>query len=219
MSFKYVCFISYAHSPGERATGKTTMMQDFVDELKRALVDEFEPLFEEDQVYMDREQLAGGAHFNEALAHALCQSFCMVVVYVPRYENRTFCLQEFRGMELLEQQRMRLTGQARPGDYGMIIPVVLRGVDDLPNAITERIHYLDFSQYTTATPNIRNNSQYVDQIKRVAKEIRKLHTLFNDLDPCQGCDQFTLPDADRIQPLRATGKPAASAFPGRPGTV
>ena len=164
MAFKYICFISYAHSPGERATGATTMMQEFVDELKRALVDELDPIFEE-EVYIDRDRIAGGAHFNEALAQALCRSFCMIVVYVPKYEKRKFCLREYRGMELLEKKRMKLAG-ANSGEYGMIIPIVLRGGDNLPDDIKKRIHYLDFSKYTTASANIRNNSEYVEQIGR-----------------------------------------------------
>ena len=79
MTFRYICFISYVHS-------KSTMLREFVAELKQALVDELDPIFDED-VYIDKEGLQPGDHFNEELAKAICQSFCMVVVYVPKYES------------------------------------------------------------------------------------------------------------------------------------
>ena len=211
MPFKYVCFISYPHS-------KSTMMKDFVDELKQALVDELDPIFDE-EVYIDKERLAGGDHFNQALAEALCQSFCLVVVYVPKYEKHTFCLQEYRAMEILEGERMKIAGQTKPGKYGMIIPIVLRGAEDVPEDIKKCIHYLDFSRYTTASANIRKNEEYVAQIGRLAKKIREMHQLFEELDPCKGCSDFSLPEASKVAPLRPAGKSTAAPFPGSQGAV
>lgn len=211
MAFKYVCFISYPHS-------KSTMMKEFVDELKQALIDELDPIFDE-EVYIDKERLAGGDHFNEALAQALCQSFCMVVVYVPKYEKHSYCLQEYRAMELLEGKRMELAGKSRPTKYGMIVPIVLRGVEDVPEDIKKSIHYLDFSKYTTASANIRKNEEYVAQIGMLAKNIRELYRLFEKLDPCKECDEFALPDANSIKPLRAAGNSPTNPFPGREGVV
>jgi len=212
VAFKYVCFISYPHSTSE----KTTMMKEFVDELKQALVDELEPIFAQ-EVYIDKERLAGGDHFNETLARALCQSFCMVVVYVPKYEKHTFCLQEYRAMELLEEKRMELAGKQKPDKYGMIIPIVLRGAEDVPEDIKKSVHYLDFSKYTTASANIRKNEEYVLQIRRLANKLSELHQLFENLDPCKDCEDFTLPDANDVQPLRPSGKPPTSPFPGSQG--
>jgi len=210
MLFKYACFISYVHSKSD----KPSMMKEFVDELKLALLDELETIFEED-LFIDQDVLTGGTHFNEALALALCQSFFMVVVYVPKYENHPFCLKEFRAMELLERKRLQIAG--RTGQYGMIVPIVLRGVEDLPDDIKSRIHYLDFSKYTTASSDIRKNPQYVEQIKQLAKEMGHLYRAFKHLDPCKDCDQFKLPDDAAITPFRAAGKSPPSPFPGAEG--
>jgi TIR domain len=206
MTFKYICFISYPHST-------SSMMKEFVDELKRALVDELDPIFDE-EVYIDKERLAGGDHFNEALARAICKSFCMVVIYVPKYEKHPFCLQEYRAMEILEEKRMKLAGNPGVAQRGMIIPIVLRGVEDLPDDIKKRIHYLDFSRYTTASAKIRRNKEYVGRIGELARKISELYRLFEHLDPCKDCDDFSLPDVNVLKPFRSADKSLANPFPG-----
>lgn len=190
-------------------------MKDFVDELKQALVDEFDTMFDE-EVYIDKERLVGGAHFNEALARALCESFCMIVVYVPKYATHPFCLREYRAMEMLEEKRMDLAGKSKFDDKGMIIPIVLRGVEDLPEDIRKRVHYLDFSKYTTASANIRKNEEYVSQIKSVAAKMHELYRALGNVEPCKDCDSFALPDD--VKPFRQSGLPSANPYPGSEGS-
>jgi hypothetical protein len=206
MAFKYVCFISYPHP-------KSSQMKEFVDELKEALKNAFDPYFDQ-ELYIDT-RLAGGDHFNQELAQALCRSFCMIVIYVPRYEKHPFCLQEFRAMEILEKKRMELAGTPFAPHRGMIIPIVFRGEkEELPEDIKNQLHYLDFSEYTTATPNIRGNLKYVQEIEKVARKIYELHRLFENIDPCRACDEFILPDVTQIQPLSPSGKLTPPPFPG-----
>jgi len=206
MPFKHVCFISYPHS-------KSEMMNDFINELKRALVDEMEPRFDED-VYIDKEALGGGDHFNEALANAICHSLCMVAVYVPKYETHPFCLREYRAMEILEQKRLKLIDKSKLGNKGMIIPIILRGGEDLPEEISRRIHYLDFSKYTTASVNIRKNEEYVSQIKKVAESMHEIYKALKNIDPCADCEGFSLPEVGKVKPLRSSGALTANPYPG-----
>lgn len=210
MTFKHACFISYPHSKSERPTE----MEQFVHELKELLENQFAPFLDED-VVIDKELLAGGDRFNETLPQAICKSLCMVVVYAPIYEKRTFCLQEYRAMEDLEIKRLKLAEKSKPGECGMIIPIIYRGAkDDLPADIKNNIHYLDFSEYTLASPKIGKNREYVAHIRRLAEKIHKLHRLFENLEPCKDCDEFALPDANNVQPFRSSGNPKANPFPG-----
>ena len=205
MPFKYACFISYPGTQGQ-------MMKAFIDELKQALRDCIDPYLDE-QVYIDKEQLAGGDHFNEALAEAICQSLCMVVVYVPKYERHEYCRREYRAMELLEQQRAAICGRERLGNRGMIIPIILRGDGDLPDRIKKHVHYCNFTKYTTASQNIRNNVDCVAQLEAVAQNVYELYQAFEGLEVCNDCNTFALPSPADAPPWRPA--PPISPLPGR----
>lgn len=95
MPFKYACFISYPH-------GQYELMKSFIEQLKKALNNYLEPLLDE-EVYIDVDRLEPGYHYNEALAKAICQSICMIVVYSPKYERHSYCLREYQAMECMLQ--------------------------------------------------------------------------------------------------------------------
>jgi hypothetical protein len=204
MAFPHACFISYCHSQGH-------LMLRFIDELKEQLKSSLEPYFD-DCVYIDEERLKPGFQFNEALGKALCQSACMIVVYVPKYDQHTYCVREFRAMELLEERRKNLLAGRLPNEFGMIIPIVLRpGVAGVPDKIRNRLQYSDFSRYTTATPTISSNPQYVEKIEEIAEYIQRVSIAFGDLDPCQGCDDFLIPPLE----AGAARPPQTPPFPGQ----
>ncbi len=118
--FKYACFISYSH-------GEEALVKNFIDQFKAALKAYLEPWMDE-EVFVDVDRLKAGFKYNEALAEAICQSVCMIVVYSPVYERRPYCGREYEAMERLEKQRLaHLAGAAGAGFNGLIIPVVLRG--------------------------------------------------------------------------------------------
>ena len=96
--FKYACFISYSH-------GEQELVKGFIDQFKAALKAYLEPWMEE-EVYVDVDRLKAGFKYNEALAKAICQSVCMVVVYSPVYERRSYCGREYEAMERLEIRRL-----------------------------------------------------------------------------------------------------------------
>jgi hypothetical protein len=63
----------------------------------------------------------------------------MIVVFTPTYfsESNPHCAREFRAMEQIETKRMSHLGAKRDG-HGLIIPVVLRGADQLPVQLQHR---------------------------------------------------------------------------------
>ncbi len=171
-------------------------MAPFIEELKKALDCYLDPYFDE-TVYIDQERLKPGYRFNEALAKALCESLCMVVVYVPKYEKHGYCLREFAAMEYLEDKRRKAMGSSTNPERGMIIPVILRGDwATLPDKIKSKRHCADFSKYTTVTPKFLTNHEYVDKIQQIVQAICELHQdiASTGVDVWTGCDEFRLPD-------------------------
>src|SRR5262245_6762046 len=130
MPFQYSCFISYCH-------GQHDLVRAFLDQFKAALKNELDTLLDE-EIYVDEERLKPGYKYNEALAQAICQSACMVVIYSPRYERHDYCIREFRGMVRLEESRSKLLKailKEKAAGVGCIIPIILRGADAIPDWI------------------------------------------------------------------------------------
>jgi TIR domain len=196
MPLLYPCFISYCHGEGK-------LMRRFIDDLTDALMAYLEPYFDE-RVYIDEKRLQAGYLYNEALATALCQSVCMVVVYVPKYERHNYCLREYAAMERIETQRKAMIGSRELREKGMIIPIVLRGSDAVPKKIRDRLQFLDFSKYTTASPTISRNKKYADQIDEVARYIYNMYKELKDQDVCSGCNDFVLPAETDLQPWQTS---------------
>ncbi|HEY0372429.1 MAG TPA: toll/interleukin-1 receptor domain-containing protein [Thermoanaerobaculia bacterium] len=200
MPIRYACFISYPH-------GQTDLTKKFIGELKDALAEQIEG-WQDEQVYLDAERLQPGYKFNESIARAICESVCMIVVYSPRYEKHLYCLREYAAMEQLEEQRRPLIKNPELREKGMIIPIVFRGKDYIPEKIGKRLHYLDFENYVTPRA-IGEDEKYAQQIADLAKYIYSLfHALEeSDSDVCTDCDQFRLPAEDQVKPWRQRPEP------------
>ena len=102
MPFRYSCFISYRAGDRQRENPYTVTL---LKALQKHLGHELGLLLEEEvsQVFVDWRRLQGGYFFNATLAHALCQSVCMLVVYTPTYFSlvHPYCAREYRAMEAL----------------------------------------------------------------------------------------------------------------------
>ena len=210
MPFKHSCFISYCHGQGD-------VIRPFIEQLKAGLDSYLEPYLDE-RVYIDEERLKPGYRFNAALAHALCESICMIVVYVPRYERHPYCLQEFAAMEALETARLAALGLGEEEPLGLIIPIILRGRGhELPARIREHRHYADFSRFTTASPDIRRNDEYARRLDDIAQYIHDMYQRFAaaGTDLCRDCASFRLPAAEAVRPWRHDGAARSEPFPFR----
>jgi TIR domain len=141
MPIKYACFISYRH-------GQRKLAERIINDLYDALESELETWLDE-KVYLDRERLKGGDFYNEALAKALCESVCMIMIFTPTYfsADHTFCTREYKAMEKLEEQRFQALGERVDKRRGLIIPIVFRGEDYLPKEIKDRRLYYNFDKF------------------------------------------------------------------------
>lgn len=214
MPFKYACFISYRH-------GQRELLQQIVTNLRTAISGEFEAWFGPNSVILDEGRLRGGDFYNEALALALCESVCMIVVYVPAYfdTSHTFCAREYKAMEQLEGERLGLLRAQADKQHGLIIPIVFRGKTFLPKEIADRRHYYDFESFQLTGVDVNTDTEYKKMIKEIAEYIAECCKRFANLDqnqdPCASCEKFSLPTEEEIRPwLKGVAGPA-SLFPNR----
>jgi hypothetical protein len=206
----YSCFISYCH-------GQNELTKSFVKQLTSALESYLEPYLDE-PVYIDEKRLSPGYNYNEALAEAICNSICMIVIYSPKYERHPYCLREFEGMKEIEANRRQLIGKTFPNTKGMIIPIIFRGKpEDLPPSIKDCKHYCDFSRFTTASSEISKNPEYTAEIEKIAQLIYEHYKMIHDagIDVCTQCETYHLPSEDQIRGWRQGIKKIEVLFPGR----
>lgn len=203
MPFRYSCFISY------RRSGQT-IVDRFVRDLREALSVELAPLLDL-EVFDDTRSISGGEPWEEAIAEALCRSVVMIVVFTPTYlsESHTHGARELQAMLRLEAQRLQAVGHA--GQKGMIIPVVLRGPDLLPNELRERQGY-NFDRFMTGDTKIYRSPGFHRSMREMASFIYEWHEVLRAApdDLCADCNQFRLPSAEDVRPwlaALATSKP------------
>jgi hypothetical protein len=215
MPLKYSCFISFRHGDRDLPTNQN-LLETIIRQLKTALSSEL-AAFTTKQVYVDWERLKGGDFYNEALAKALCESACMVMVYVPAYfdEHKPFCTREYMAMQKLESQRLPMLGSVGQLQNGLIIPIVFRGLRFLPAEIKDHRAYYDFQSFQLGNKEMSRNPIFNSKIREIAEYIydrcRDLEAL--PLDPALQCANFNLPDeAEVIDWIReVTG--VRSSFP------
>jgi hypothetical protein len=211
MPFEYSCFISYRHYTEDLGVS-------FIEEFLRALSGEIEPLTEK-EVFIDKERLKPGYHYNEVLAESLCRSACLIVIFSPDYFDmaHTYCAREYKAMEKLEKERLKLLANPVKPKLSLIIPVIFRGGDQMPSEIKNRIHYADFQSFSLRGPKMQKHKDFAPKIREIADYIYNCCLAFDSLsvDPCINCSGFTLPkDADIRKFLEGVIQ-SRQAFPGR----
>jgi hypothetical protein len=207
MCIKWACFISYPHAQGD-------LVKNFTKQLRTALENEIGTCFPKGVgVYMDELRLEPGFDWHQALTMAICESVCMIVVFVPVYEEKIYCLREFAAMEHIEEKRKKKLGGKYDATRRMILPIILRGdPDDLPLKISD-IHYSDFSQFTLATLNITTNVEYTETIRKITAGIFRLYRDIRYLK--HDCSSFRAPSAQVALRSWKKSKRGKPGFPGR----
>jgi hypothetical protein len=202
MGFKYACFISYCH-------GQNDLVRTFIDQLESA-INTYLDTYLDEKVYVDRRRLMPGERYDEALAQAICESLCMIVVYTPRYERHGYCLREFDAMRRLEEQRRALLGKDA-GTRGMIIPIVFKSGETLPEQIKSPYQYVDFSKFTLASIDMSRNPDFLEEIQRVCRAIYAHFEAFNERNLFEAafaqCPVFKLSDDASVPPWRQARQP------------
>lgn len=185
MTIRYGCFFSYAH-------GRHDLMKRFKTALADALRCYLEPYFDnEDELFVDTEQLGGGDDLDLKIARAMCESVCMIMIYTPKYEAHAYTRREHAAMRLLEAERSKWY----PLPSHLIIPVIMtRHPESLPRQISESTFYVDFSHYTMATGDLKSNPEFLPDIDKMVKRIALHHAYQKKFTPRDhDCNQFVLP--------------------------
>lgn len=209
MPFKYPCFISYRH-------GQFDLLRGVIEQLYAALAGELEA--QTGRVpYLDRERLKGGDFYNEALAQALCESACMIVVYTPPYfdSEHPYCTREFFAMQALEELRLPLL-PLEQRKHGLIVTVCVRGQNRMPAVLTEkRIYYKQFETFLLADVEMKKHPQYAPLIREIGQYIADRWAAFQQVtnDPCLECASFALPAASTIMTWLGERRTSPAPFP------
>jgi hypothetical protein len=186
MAIRYGCFFSYAH-------GRYDLMTRFKTALADALRCYLEPYFDnEDELFIDHEQLAAGDDLDRKIARALCESVTMIMIYTPKYEAHEQTRREYAAMKMLEAER----SQWYDMPSHLIIPVIMtRHPAELPPQITESSLYVDFSHFTMATADLKSNLEFIPDIEKIVKRIVTHYQYQKMYTPAgHNCNHFVLPD-------------------------
>jgi hypothetical protein len=184
-------------------------MMRFVEQLHEALASELEALTEL-KIYRDTLRLQGGDFYNTALARSLCESVCMIMVFTPTYfspEHR-YCAREFAAMRTLESTRL-----SAGAEHGLIIPVVLRGFDDLPDNVRSNRQVYRFERYSVSGPKLIRNRKFDAEIQRMAQYVAaRIRELRED---AVDCSEFKMPGENDVNDLVFGMASRPAVFPGR----
>jgi hypothetical protein len=185
MAIRYGCFFSYAH-------GNHALMNGFIKALADALRCYLEPHFDnEEELFVDHEQLGGGDDLDRRIAKAMCESVCMIMIYTPKYEAHDYTRREYAAMQLLEEERNKWY----QGPSHLIIPVIMtRHPNGLPPQITNSSLFVDFSRFTMATTDMKSNADFIPDIDKIVKRVA-LHYHYQKMytPPSHDCNHFVLP--------------------------
>ena len=186
MAIRYGCFFSYAH-------GRYALMNRFKRALSDAIRCYLEPYFDnENELFIDTEQLGGGDDIDRRIARAMCESVAMIMIYTPKYESHAYTRREFAAMQLLEAER----SQWYELPSRLIIPVIMtRHPDHLPAQVAGSSMYVDFSHFTMATGELMANPEFLPDIKKIVDRIAMHYEYQKKHMPAShNCNQFVLPD-------------------------
>ena len=185
MAIRYGCFFSYAH-------GRYELMNKFKSALSDAIRCYLEPYFDnEDELFIDTEQLGGGDDIDRRIARAMCESAAMILIYTPKYEAHAYTRREYAAMQKLEQERSAWY----PMPSHLIIPVIMTmHPGKLPPQISSSF-YVNFSHFTMATTDLKSNPEFLPDIQRIVDRIVTHDQLQKKFTPLgHDCNQFVLPD-------------------------
>jgi hypothetical protein len=155
-------------------------------------------------VFLDVERLQGGMFYNEALATSLCTSVCMVMLYWPTYfsTDHTFCSREYKAMERLEAQRLSLLPDPLQRQKGLIIPIVFRDFDQIPDEVRTNRLVVNFEAHSLRR-NMGQKQEFISDINKIGSYIAERCRAFRNVpppDPCTDCPQCKLPPELEILP-------------------
>lgn len=212
MSFEFCCFVSYPH-------GQDNVLVPFVDDFVSGLSKEIYAQTRK-KIWIDYKFLTGGVRVNEKIGQGICKSACMIVFYTPLYfdAEHTYCAQEFRAMELLEEERLLHLGDR---GHGLIITVILRGAKRFPKVLGQKRKFYRFDDIELNDPEDKIQVRYAAELKEIAEYIIERNESLDEVMQHlkRDCDEFCLPGEEEVREyirtvLRKDVAAPADPFPG-----
>jgi len=98
---------------------------------------------------------------------------------------------------------------------GLILPIVFKGADRIPDIIKGKRQWVNFSKYTLSSPKILKDTEFAKEIGKIAIRIYDFFENFDktETDFCQECENFELPAEDKFPELLEQFKSAPKPFP------
>jgi hypothetical protein len=200
VAIKHGCFLSYKH-------GTQYLMKKINEEVHEALNSELEPYIpSEDRIFRDTNRISPGDYIDEKIALALCESACMVVVYVPSYlsNDHSYCAREFCAMIELERQRYENVSNIADTKKSLIITIAFCEVERVPPEIKGNRKIIEFKDFNSASRRILKKDRYIKEFAEIAKYIDERYKMLNNLTLLNPkCTEFKLPDdnSDNVKKL------------------
>ena len=211
MPFTNVCFISYRHGGQEHS-------RKLIESFYQTLAGQLDLYIPGSRVYLDARRLRGGDFFDQELASQLCRSVCMILLFNPFYFDLSnpYCAREYRAMVGLEQQRLGLLPQGAAQRKSLIIPVVIRGEESLPEELKRHRQYYSFAKTLLGPADFRQR-RCMEHIFKIAGDIFDRYQMFRSagIDPCSQCDTFQFPTELEIRDWLTEVVAPPQSMPGR----
>lgn len=192
MAIKYSCFISYPHYPPS-----SVVYNKFIEQFMKALDYSLDPYVRED-IYWDinyLEKTTPDEELRQKLGQAICESASWILVIMPVYSRRYWCLREYMAIELIEKRRIQMLGNKYDKSVRMIFPFLFRiDLDNLPPKIKE-MHYYDLTTdfYLSSLTISRKGITIIENIaKRIYDHYVNLQRIDN-YETVDKCNEFILP--------------------------
>ena len=192
MPYEYCCFISYPH-------GQDDVLVPFVKELVKGLEKEIYAQTKK-RVWFDVDCLQGGSRIDQEIGPDICKSVCMILIYTPLYfdTEHVYCARELKAMQDLEERRLKVV---KDKGKGLIIPIVLRGANRFPSALSQERLFYKFTDIQFNNPEEKVQVKYAKEILDIANYIvDRCFSLDEVADQLpHDCDTFALPSYDEAK--------------------
>jgi TIR domain len=178
--YQYHCFISYPRIRNDD-------LMECAMRIKEAIEAELALVLFNPKVFLDK-SITGGADWRNHLRTALCRSISMVALCAPIYYHPAHrrCGLEWAAMWHLEGERLR------SADDHAIIPLIFRGPNNVPEAVS-RIQHIDISRVTTLGRRYYNTQEFRTKIGEVTDRIISTALRIACNQASTKCEEFNFP--------------------------
>jgi TIR domain len=202
-TFQFGGFVSYRHGD---PNDPDDALNSFAKQVRDALSSELRT--QGKKIFFDEAHMKGGYILNATLGQSICQSVCMIVIFVRDYlsHHNPYCAAELMTMLACEKERFSKLGiDPDKAQKGHIITLAYRNPDLVPDILKERVFY-DFSDHTTADLPLRLNKNHADKFVEISSYIADLYEEMEDhqADLCADCQDKMIPkqsDQAEFQPI------------------